>query len=172
MNKKRLAERVLGAVLVCSFGFILYSAFLDYEGEQFVDRNTRIPLQTSFNEPLDLPAPPEPVASPETTAEEMFVPQKEVDTESAMNASVLEQGKPNAWVIQVGSFSSLEKADEISNQLMAQDYRAYHRAISANTGQLYRVLIGPYTNAEEAIRHQRAVDSLLDISTLLMKFEP
>ncbi|MEQ8954254.1 MAG: hypothetical protein RL120_08985, partial [Gammaproteobacteria bacterium] len=107
MNKKRLAERVLGAVLVCSFGFILYSAFLDYEGEQFVDRNTRIPLQTSFNEPLDLPAPPEPVASPETTAEEMFVPQEEVDAESAMNASVLEQGKPNAWVIQVGSFSSL-----------------------------------------------------------------
>ena len=170
MNKKRLAERVLGAVLVCSFGFILYSAFLDYEGEQFVDRNTRIPVQTSFNEPLDLP--PEPVATPETTAREMFVPQEEVAPESAVNASVLEEGEPNAWVIQVGSFSSEEKADEISNQLIAQDYRAYHRAISANSGQLYRVLIGPYTNAEEAIRHQRAVDSELDISTLLMKFEP
>ncbi|MEQ9564967.1 MAG: hypothetical protein RLN85_03985, partial [Pseudomonadales bacterium] len=128
MNKKRLAERVLGAVLVCSFGFILYSAFLDYEGEQFVDRNTRIPLQTSFNEPLDLPAPPEPVASPETTAEEMFVPQEEVDAESAMTASVLEQGKPKPWVIKVGRYTSLEKAYEIRNQLMSQDYRAYHRA--------------------------------------------
>lgn len=172
MNKKRLAERVLGAVLVCSFGFILYSAFLDYEGEQFVDRNTQIPVQTSFNEPLNLPPPPEPVASPETSAEEIFVPQEEVDAESAVDAPVLEEGRPSAWVIQVGSFSSVEKADEISNQLIDQDYRAYHRTISANSGPLYRVLIGPYTNAEEAIRHQRAVDSLLDLSTLLMKFEP
>jgi len=172
LNKKRLAERVLGAVLVCSFGFILYSAFLDYQGEQFVDRNTQIPLQTSFAEPLDLPAPPEPVPTPETTADKIFLPSEEVDAESAIGAQVLEQGKPSAWVIQVGSFSSVEKADEITDQLIDQDYRAYNRAISSNSKSLYRVLIGPYTNAEEAIRHQREVDSMLDISTLLMKFEP
>jgi DedD protein len=172
LNKKRLAERVLGAVLVCSFGFILYSAFLDYEGEQFVDRNTRIPVQTSSMEPLDLPDPPEPVASPDTSAAEIFVPEEEASAEEALDAPVLDQGEPNAWVIQVGSFSSLEKADEVRDQLIGQDYRAYHRAISSNQDTLYRVLIGPYTNAEEAVRHQRAVDTLLDISTMLMKFTP
>ena len=172
MNKKRLAERILGAVLVCSFGFILYSAFLDYEGEQLVDRNTQIPVQTTFVEPLNLPDSPEPVSAPNTTADDIFVPGEEVDSQSALESPVLEQGKPSAWVIQVGSFSSLEKADEIRDQLINQDYRAYHRAISANSGPLYRVLIGPYTNAEEAVRHQRSVDTMLDITTMLMKFEP
>lgn len=172
MNKKRLSERILGAVLVCSFGFILYSAFLDYEGEQFVDRNTQIPVQTTFVEPLDLPESPEPVPALNTTAEEMFVPREEVESQAVLEAPVLEQGKPNAWIIQVGSFSSLEKADEIRDQLIDQDYRAYHRVISASSGSLYRVLIGPYTNAEEAVRHQRSVDTMLDITTMLMKFEP
>lgn len=172
MNKKKLAERILGAVLVCSFGFILYSAFLDTEGTVFVDRNTQIPPQARFIEPLEIEEKEVELARPKPV-QEVFIPTKEVRPEEALEAPVLENGVANAWVIQVGSFSSLEKADEIRDSLIADDYRAYHRKLDTEDDrQLFRVLVGPYMNAEEAVQHQRAVDAMLDISTLLMKFEP
>ena len=68
----------------------------------------------------------------------------------------------------MGSFSSLEKANSIVEQLVGDSYKAYHRKLSED---LYRVLIGPYTDAEEAVQHQRDVDQSLSLSTLLMKFE-
>jgi len=44
---------------------------------------------------------------------------------------------PNAWVIQVGSFSGIEKADGIVNQLLKKSYKAYYRDLARDN--LYRV---------------------------------
>lgn len=169
MNKKRLFERVLGAVLVSAFGFILYSAFLDSSGSVYVDRSTQIPVQTRFIDPLVIEEDVV-VVVPEKTASQIFVPEQEVSSEEALQAPVTTGGIPNAWVIQVGSFSGSEKADEIVGQLIQDSYKAYHRKLASQ--DLYRVLVGPYMDAEEAVRHQRELDKALDLSTLLMKFEP
>lgn len=173
MNRKQLLERLLGAILVSAFGFILYSAFLDSSGQVYVDRSTQIPAQTRFIDPLEIDNKKVMVDQSEKTAKEIFVPTQEVSAETALEAPVTEEGMPNAWVIQVGSFSSSEKADEIRDQLIQKSYKAYHRQLeSSSLEELYRVLIGPYMNAEEAVRHQREVDQILNLSTLLMKFEP
>lgn len=175
MDKKRLFERVLGAVLVSAFGFILYSAFLDSSGHVQVDRSTQIPVQSQFLDPLEIDDEPTSLPQPVKTASDIFVPSQKVTGEEALQDEVLsENGLPNAWVIQVGSFSGLEKADEIRDRLSAKFYKAYHRKLDPadSEGVLYRVMIGPYMNAEEAVRHQREVDQMLGLSTLLMKFEP
>lgn len=177
MNRKRFFERVLGAILVSAFGFILYSAFLDSSGSVYVDRSTQIPVQSRFIEPLIITENAAIVDIPDAEAKEIFIPETEISAEEALQSPITDDGMPNAWVIQVGSFSSVEKADEISNQLIEKSYKAYHRKLQANTNQgddteLYRVLVGPYMNAEEAVLHQREVDQMLSLSTLLMKFEP
>ena len=163
----------MGAVLVCSFGFILYSIFFDSAGDGYVNRSTQIPVQSRLIQPLDIQEQTPEVARPAKSAEQIFIPQQQVTADEALAAAVLDEGKPNAWVIQVGSFSDQAKADEIRDGLISQSYSAYHRQISSSSGSvLHRVLIGPYMNAEEAVRHQREVDQKLDISSLLMKFEP
>ena len=174
MNKKQLFERVLGAILVSALGFILYSAFLDSSGRAYVDRSTQIPVPSRYIEPLAIEDSAI-VNIPARDAEQLFIPRQEVSQEEALQAPVTEKGLPNAWVIQVGSFSSEDKAGEIRDRLIAESYKAYYRKLTASdpAGQsLYRVLIGPYVNAEEAVRHQRQVDKMLELSSLLMKFEP
>lgn len=212
VTKKRLLERIVGALLVSAFCFILYSIFLDSETQHYIDRSTQIPLMPEFIEPLEIEETQivieEPVKSPVDT----FIPTEEVSSQQAIESPILEisetkaeivsskatlsqikeeqpSGKevdevegvenqvveqkqviPNAWVIQVGSFSGVEKADQIVNQLISKSFKSYHRDLSRD--DLYRVLIGPYIDADQAVRDQRQVDSILGVSTLLMKFEP
>lgn len=173
MNKKLFLERVLGAILVSAFGFILYSAFLDADGDVYLDRSTQIPTQPRYIEPLNIEERDVSIPAPVKSHRELFIPTEEVTPEQALEAPIVEAGTPSAWVIQVGSFSSLEKADQIRDQLIQDDYKSYHRQLQTEAGSdLYRVLVGPYLNAEEAVRHQREVDEKLALSTLLMKFEP
>ncbi len=173
MNKRQVAERLLGATLVCSLGFILYSIFLDSTGDVYVDRSTQIPPQSRFFEPLEIETEAVEVAGSGTSAQRIFMPRRAADRAQALNAPVLDDQLPNAWVIQIGSFSTLERADEVRDRLVDSNYRAYHRKLSQiDEADLYKVLVGPYMRAEEAVQHQRDVDEILGVSSLLMKFEP
>ena len=179
MNRKQFLERVLGAILVFAFGFIVYSAFLDSSGSVYVDRSTQIPARSGFIEPLDVQTLDNERArigahAPGRPPGELFIPRRQVTAEDALGAGITGNGMPNAWVIQVGSFSSRERADDIRDQLIGKSYKAYHRKLDADKSEseLYRVLLGPYMNAEQAVRHQREVDQMLELSTLLMRFEP
>ena len=182
MNKRHLLERLLGAVLVCAMGFVLYSAILDSSENTHVDRSTQIPLQTQFVEPLEMAEPLEPFETPETEVEALFVPDREIseviisDDQSQpatdSEAPILNSaGLPNSWVIQVGSFSSQDKAAEIVDQLVAEQMRAYYREIPGDQGPLYRVLVGPYLNNDEADKDGLIIDQKLNLSSILMTFE-
>ncbi len=51
--------------------------------------------------------------------------------------------KPNAWVVQLASFSSKKNALALRNKLQKSGYRAFIERIDTTTGKRFRVKVGP-----------------------------
>ncbi len=51
--------------------------------------------------------------------------------------------KPNAWVVQLASFSSKKNALALRNKLQKSGYRAFIERIDTTTGKKFRVKVGP-----------------------------
>ena len=176
MAKAALGQRILGAAVLLSLGFIGYSVFLQSNTEAYIDRSAQIPVQTNYIEPLDFEKPrgvdTEVVSN---LPNEMFNPTQEADVSELESAlPVDESGNPNSWLIQVGSFSSSERALEIRDELISQGFKAYVRMLNdANSGgELHRVLVGPYLGANEIAQDQSKIDELLSLETILLDYAP
>lgn len=175
MAKARIRQRVLGAAVILSLGFIAYSILIQSSSNSYIDRSAQIPAQTNYIEPLGFEEPrsadvPVEVANPE----EMFIADTPVDSAEIQSSPVLdEEGLPNAWAIKVGSFSTLERAIEIRDQLVSHGYKAYFRRIpgAEQTEALFRVTVGPYVDAAEMAQHQSEINAVLDLETVSMDFE-
>ena len=83
-----------------------------------------------------------------------------------------EQNLPNAWVIQIGAFAELEKAEAQRDQLVASGWKAYFSRPVAGTTDLYKVLVGPFVDPAEANQAKAKLDTELGMETWLTKFEP
>lgn len=177
MTKGQLHQRVLGAAVILSLGFIAYSLLIQSDTRTYIDRSAQIPTQTKYIEPLEFDAPKglgEPTIS-STAPTDMFAARQPVDPDTISSLPILNaEGKPNSWAIQVGSFSTSERAIEIRDQLLEKGYKAYFTQLQTEQGSdsLYRVLVGPYLDAEEVSRHQSEVDEMLALETILMSYEP
>ncbi|MDX1733769.1 MAG: SPOR domain-containing protein, partial [Halioglobus sp.] len=81
-------------------------------------------------------------------------------------------GVPVAWILQVASVSSADKAEDIRRQLLAMDHDAYVRSVSSNGRRLYRVYVGPkFEQAPlEAIRGE--VDAAFGVTSMVRRYVP
>jgi len=97
--------------------------------------------------PRSQAAPIEPAAtvSPKANAE------KRDKTTSAQPKSTTEK-KPHlsAWIIQVGSFSQKKNAAAFRNKLRAAGFTAFIEPLSAQSGTMYRVRVGPELDKKRA----------------------
>lgn len=170
-----MRQRILGAAVILSLGFICYSILIQSSTSAYIDRSAQIPLQTRYIEPLDLEPPEGQDRKLELTQpEELFAASEDVDPATIQDTPLLdESGKPNSWAIQVGSFSTSERATEVREELIAAGYRAYYRRLSTaeSPEQLYRVMVGPYVDASELERHMLEVNELLGVETVLKDYE-
>ena len=104
-TSNKMLERVIGALVVCSIGYILYSIILESRSDYSIDRSTQIPLQIESIERGDYDRDRSLLELPDTP-QDLFQPEIEVSVSEALSADVIsESGQPNGWVIQVGSFS-------------------------------------------------------------------
>lgn len=83
-----------------------------------------------------------------------------------------EDGIPIAWVLQVASLSSRDKADELTAQLIAKDYKAYSRAIRKDDAVLYRVFVGPVFEREKLASVKKDIDRQLKVSAIIARYVP
>ncbi len=64
-----------------------------------------------------------------------------------VKTELIKESKKNivelAWVVQVGSFSSSKNALALRDKLRAKGYRTFVESISATSGKMYRVRVGP-----------------------------
>ena len=56
----------------------------------------------------------------------------------------------HAWAVQVGSFSTLDNAERLRDQLRAQGFRAFVDVARTSKGETYRVRVGPELDRKRA----------------------
>ena len=69
------------------------------------------------------------------------------------------------WIVQLGSFSSKENAEDLRNQLQKKGYKAFVDEVAVGGKQIQRVRIGPMEKKPqaEAIRDKLAAEMKLDV---------
>jgi DedD protein len=120
-------------------------------------------------EPQSLPQPalepvPEPVAEP--------APQKRTRSESPEKLAMDSQGVPVAWILQVASVSSADKAEQLRQRLLQKDRKAYTRKIRRNGKDLYRVYIGPKFERGRLEAMQAEVDREFGVKSMIVRYIP
>jgi DedD protein len=83
-----------------------------------------------------------------------------------------QQGLPDAWVVQVGSFITKEAANKLRDELQADGQKAYVRTTTTNGHTASRVYIGPKLDRNEALAVKEEMDKRLKIKSLVVRFQP
>ena len=72
-----------------------------------------------------------------------------------------QKGLPDAWVVQVGSFTTKEAANKLRDDLQADGQKAYVRTISSGNTAISRVYIGPKLDKSQALALKEQMDRRL-----------
>lgn len=82
------------------------------------------------------------------------------------------QGLPDAWVVQVGSFSTKEAANKVCNDLQTDGFKAYVRTVHSGNTTISRVYIGPKLDKTQALAIKTQIDKRLKVNSMVMHFQP
>ena len=93
-------------------------------------------------------------------------------TEAPVKPKIDKDGVPIAWILQVASVSSPEKADELRRSLLEMDQKAYVKKIKRNGRALYRVYIGPKYEKAKLAPVKTRVDSAFGVQSMIVRYYP
>ncbi len=92
---------------------------------------------------------------------------------SSLPAMPLNQkGLPDAWVVQVGSFTTKEAANKLRDDLQANGQKAYVRTTTSGNSAISRVYIGPKLDKNQALALKEQMDRRLKVKSMVMRFQP
>ncbi|MEZ5504863.1 MAG: SPOR domain-containing protein [Gammaproteobacteria bacterium] len=111
-------------------------------------------------------------ASPDKATEAYLVQEKKVDQEL--------QGKPveqtvdlaEAWMIQVGAFSSRDNAMGLQDKLKASGYPAFVRTSKGASSILYKVYVGPEIRRAHLESQKAELEAKFKLKALILKYIP
>ncbi len=83
-----------------------------------------------------------------------------------------EQGLPISWELQIATFSTLERAEEISHLLREKGHKAYVSPVTIDERSLFRVMIGPKLQKRRLIDIQAAIDDYFSVQSIIVRFTP
>lgn len=155
-----------------------------------VSTKTMIP-QRPGTVPVEFNAPqPVPGIEPAPAPEAMFAPdgvapsEQPVVSQVASSAAVKDaaapvnamplnaQGLPDAWVVQVGSFTTKDAANKVRDELQASGLKAYVRTVPSGSGMISRVYIGPKLDKAQAQQIKGQVDKRFKVNSIVTHFQP
>ena len=102
----------------------------------------------------------------------------DADEEPEQQASALEraefdeQGLPISWELQVATFSTAQRAEEISQLLRDKGHKAYVSPIILDDQRLFRVMIGPKLQKQRLIEIQPAINDYFSVKSFIVRFTP
>jgi len=123
-------------------------------------------------------AKPEPVVSqapePEPKAAVAPKPAPAATEASKANANTkASAAMPEAWVIQVASFSNSANAENLRKRLAAKGYDAFVKSVSTPGGKsMQRVFVGPELKKSQAERHKADIEKAFRLKALLHEYTP
>lgn len=113
----------------------------------------------------DVVATDTPVAAP--TVEQYI--QEEKTADAAIRAEPTQPvDLADAWIIQVGAFSSQTNANGLRDKLIGGGYKAYSKKV----GTLYKVFVGPEIRKHRLEQQKSALERDFKLKALILKYIP
>ena len=169
-----LKQRLVGALVLIGLGVIFWPVIFVETEQDALDRSSQVePMPVLEDVVIPEPRPlddVEPVSAVEHAVLPDMEPAEPVRPEA--RPALDEAGIPVAWVLQVASVSTLEKAEALTAQLVADGHKAYHRSIRRDGVVLHRVFIGPVFEREKLVALKGDIDKQLDVSAIIARYVP
>ena len=125
----------------------------------------------------EIPEQQPPIVQPVDIASPMpDVALVDADEEPEQQASALEraefdaQGLPVSWELQVATFSSSQRAEEIALELRNKGHKAYVSAVTIDGKNLFRVRIGPKMQKQRLQDLQPGIDAYYGVESSIIRF--
>lgn len=172
-----LKQRLVGALVLIGLGVIFWPVIFVETEQDALDRSTQVePMPVLDDVVIPEPQPLENV-EPVSAVEHAVPPESQPDIapepeQPAPRPALDESGIPVAWVLQVVSVSSVEKAEAITAQLVAQGHKAYHRSIRRDGAVLHRIFIGPVFERDRLVALKAEIDKQLDVNAIIARYVP
>lgn len=160
-----LKQRIVGAIVITALAAIFVPMIFD-------DPVSDVDLY--MNE-LALPQEPkedfQPLLDniPKTTAQVLSEPvPAQVDLQAESIKQSIKNTNLKSWIIQVGSFSQEQNANEFRDKLRKSKFTAYVDSVTTNQGTLYRLRVGPELDEKIALKTQQQLEAQYKVKTLLV----
>lgn len=177
-----MKQRLVGALVLIALATVVLPILFDFDGSYIVDTRSTIPPVLDIQSVEIAKAGPLSGATAVASHEEMFRFDKSreeaerngsdgsdlQDQPSGLNA----EGIPLAWIVQVASFTDIEKAQTLNQQLLDDGYKAYSRRVLIGGEANYRIYVGPKVAKQAMLEQQQAIEHKYKLKTLLLVFEP
>mgnify|MGYP005853939899 CR=1 FL=1 len=81
-------------------------------------------------------------------------------------------GIPVAWILQVASVSSRDKALELRSRLLEMEHKAYVESVTADGRELHRVYIGPKFEKSKLATLRDEIDAEFGVTSMIRRYVP
>ena len=170
----RLKQRMVGAAVLIALGVIFIPVLLDESGrKQTLEPIPDIPEQPVAPEPIPLPT--EPIVLKGPAVEEIEQPVTEFEPEPppppkpVPNAGV-DTGDLSAWVVQLGSFSEKNNAEQLTRSLQDAGFSAFVESITKDGKPSHRVRVGPIMTQQKANQIRKRISKEHNQKGVLMRY--
>jgi DedD protein len=162
-----LKQRLVGATVLSALAVIFVPMIFDDSGSSSNTRDFYIPevpkqLEPERLESLEdvgkLEPPTQPVPDPDPVEDKLSRRDEGNDQNDPLTA----------WVIQVGSFSKTENAEQLRDQLRKAGYPAYVETGKQDGAVLYRVRIGPELDPARASSQRDEIAQKFNVKGIVL----
>jgi DedD protein len=110
----------------------------------------------------------EPAPVPQPGAGDPYPTREQAPEVSAFD----EDGLPVAWVLQVATVSSVDKARKLRGELIEAGEKAFYEPLRRDNGTLYRVYVGPKFERGQLAPIKARVDARYGVKSLVSRYVP
>jgi len=112
------------------------------------------------------------VAAQEATIATAPVEQQRTRSEAPEKLALDSDGVPVAWILQVASVSSAQKAEQLRQRLLSMQQKAYVKKVKRGGKDFYRVYIGPKFERAKLEKIQSDVDAEFGVKSMIARYIP
>ena len=183
MDRLKLKQRVVGALVLLSLAVIFLPLLFDDQPDVFQEQEQWLPPAPKVEEFGNYE--PEPVEWENPAEQELWKEQDRVeetpevlppppvpDEELPDQPNLTEEKLPEAWAVQLATFSKRDNAENLSLRLQKAGYQAYVREIDTVKGPMTRVFVGPELVATEAKSLREKLAGEFKLDGIVVRFQP
>ncbi len=160
-----LKQRIVGTLVITALAAIFIPMLFDE------------PVTNTDNYTKELSLPQQPIdktqllleSIPKTSKEILSQPvPAQVTLQTKKIKKSIQQTPLKSWIIQIGSFSQKNNAQEFRDKLRKNKFTAYVDSIKNKQGTLYRLRVGPELDEKRARKAQQQLEKIYKVKTLLV----